>query len=77
MLLHVEVDDAGRIERDVSARIPGKRIFKDYIKDGREQLATEIIQCSFSAAFKAFAETIGGIEKSRFWLDRNRKYEFD
>jgi hypothetical protein len=77
VLIHVEVDDAGKVEREVSSRIRGTRIYRGYIKDGREQVATEILQSSFSAAFKALAETIGGIEKPRYWKDRCRRYEFD
>jgi T5orf172 domain len=45
VLIHVEVNDAGRIEREVSSRIRGKKVFNGYVKDGREQVAIEILQC--------------------------------
>jgi len=77
ILLHLEVDNVGKIERDISSRISGNRVFNDYVKDGREQLAIEIIRCSFSDAFRAFSECVGGIERARFWMNRNRQYEFD
>jgi hypothetical protein len=77
VLIHVEVNEAGRIERESYSRIRGKKVFNGYIKDGREQVAVEILQCGFSAALKALADTIGGINKPRYWLDRNRQYEFD
>jgi len=77
VLIHVEVNDAGAVERAVSANIKGKRINNGYFKDGLEQMAIEVIQCSFSEAFKALADSIGGIGRPRFWLERNREYEFD
>jgi len=77
VLISVEVDDAGAVERSVSSKTNGKRIYGGYIKDGFEQMAIEVIQCSFSDAFKALSDSIGGVSRSRYWLDRNREYEFD
>jgi T5orf172 domain len=77
VLTSIYVNDAGKMEREVSSRIRGGRVFNGYIKDGHEQVAIEIIRCSFSAAFKALSDAVGGILESQYWLDQNREYEFD
>jgi T5orf172 domain len=77
VLISVDVNDAGAVEREVSSRIRGKRINNTYFKDGVEQMAIEVIQCSFSAAFEALADSVGGINRPNYWLDRNREYEFE
>jgi hypothetical protein len=77
VLISIRVNDAGQVERGVSSQIRGKRVFNGYIKDGREQVAIELIQCSFSAAFKALSNAVGGIPRSQYWLDQNCEYEFD
>jgi len=76
VLICVEVDDAGAIERQVASKINGRRINNHYFKDGVSQMATEVIQCSFSAAFKALSDSVGGIGLKSHWLKRNRDYEF-
>jgi T5orf172 domain len=77
VLISVEVEDAGKVEREAASRILGKKMYSSYFKDGREQMAIEMVCCPFSSAFKALAETIGGIGRASFWLSRYPQYEFD
>lgn len=79
VLFDVHVNDAGAVERAVSSRTIGKRVYGGYFKDGNHQMAIEVIQCSFSAAFKAFAEATGGFSDrvTAYYLKHCQQYEFE
>ncbi|EHR01237.1 GIY-YIG nuclease family protein [Bradyrhizobium sp. WSM471] len=76
VLIHVWVDDCGKIERTISDRIKGERVYATYWKDGLEQTAKEMIQCSFSTAFKAYTEIVGSIVNEQRYLAQWHEYEF-
>ena len=62
VLFSVSVNEAGRVEHEASARVEGRRVFKNYFKDGYSQTAIEVLECSFSAALRAITETIGSLD---------------
>jgi hypothetical protein len=71
------VSEAGRIEREASSRVEGRRVFRPYYKDGIKQIATEILECPFSAALKALTASVGDIDSYDTWQSTHcRKYEF-
>jgi hypothetical protein len=76
ILIHRRVGNMQKIEREISSRIPGKRINNDYFKDGREKMSMEVIQCSFSTALDAYAEITTLVEDKQYWLDRWSRYDF-
>jgi hypothetical protein len=75
ILITARVKNRGRTEREISLRIPGKRVFNSYIKDGYERTAIEMIQCSFGNALGPFAEVVGLLFEQSY-LDRWTAYEF-
>jgi hypothetical protein len=77
VLFSVKVSEAGRIEREASSRVEGRRVFRPYYKDGIKQIATEILECPFSAALKALTASVGDIDSYDTWQSTHcRKYEF-
>jgi T5orf172 domain len=77
VLFSVKVSEAGRIERDASLRVEAKKVFRPYYKDGYKQMATEILECSFSAALRALTASVGDIDSYDTWQSSQcRKYEF-
>jgi hypothetical protein len=52
VLYAIHVSEAGRVEHDASARLPCRRIFNSYFKDGVEQTAIEVLKCSFGTTKK-------------------------
>jgi len=77
VLFSVKVTEAGRIEREALSRVDGKRVFRPYYKDGYEQIATEILECPFSAALKALTASVGDIDSYDTWQSSEYcKYEF-
>jgi hypothetical protein len=71
------VDNMQKVEREISTRIPGKRVFNGYIKDGREKIPQEVIQCSFSSALDAYADVSGLVSNNERYLRHWTDYEFD
>ena len=77
MLFSIRVHEAGKVEDAASARLDNRRVFRPYFKDGVSQVATEVLQCSFSEALKAIRQTVGGIDKYQTWRALwNWRYEF-
>lgn len=75
VLVHVWVNDCGKVEREISDRTRGERVRASYWKDGFEQTASEMIRCSFSTALKPYAEIVGLLFEQEYltqWPD----YEF-
>lgn len=78
ILFSIRVSEAGKVEHDASARVPGRRNFRSYFKDGVEQTAIEVLQCSFSAAVKAVKESLGPTDNAEPWKAHwTYLYEFD
>jgi hypothetical protein len=78
VLFSIKVSKAGRVEHDAAARVPGRRVFSPYFKDGVEQIATEVLECSFSAAVKAIKESLGPTDNAEPWkANWTYRYEFD
>ena len=79
VLVYHRVNDMQRVEREIASRIAGERVFNGYIKDGREQVATEIIRCPFSAALDAYAAVTGLVQDKaslqQQWVDYELKTE--
>jgi hypothetical protein len=67
--------ESGQIERQISSRIKGKRVYGGYWKDGFEKIAIEMIRSPFSAALEPFAEALGLLFEQRY-LDQWPQYEF-
>jgi hypothetical protein len=76
ILISKIVDNAGEVERTISDRIAGRRFYAEYTKDGRPQLASEMIRCSYSSALKAMVATVGEIQHYDHWLTRWPQYDF-
>jgi hypothetical protein len=77
VLFFIKVSEAGRVEHDASAKVRGKRIYMSYFKDRISQTATEVLQCSFSAAYDAIVGTVGEIDNYETWQwTRAWQYEF-
>ena len=71
------MSEAGRVEKDASARVPGRRVYSSYFKDGIEQTAIEVLKCSFSDAVKAVEASLGPTDNAARWKARwTYKYEF-
>jgi hypothetical protein len=78
VLFSIQVREAGRVEHDAASRVPGQRVFRNYVKDGYSQTAIEVIKCSFSAAVKAIKESLGPTDNAEPWEARwTYPYEFD
>jgi hypothetical protein len=77
MLCYVRVDEAGNVEHAVRRRLQRYKTMRMYVKDGFRQIGREIVQCSFSTAFKAFSDVIGDEQKSKLWQSKHcHYYEF-
>jgi hypothetical protein len=77
VLFFIKVSEAGRVEYDASHRVDGKRLLRPYYKDGMKQTAIEVLQCSFSAAWTAIAETVGDLDDYETWeWTRASEYDF-
>lgn len=77
VLFFIKVTEAGRVEHDASVRVKGRKVYKNYFKDGISQTATEVLECSFSAARTAVVETVGEIANYETWQwTRAGEYEF-
>jgi hypothetical protein len=78
VLFSIEASEAGKVEHDASARVEGRRVFSPYFKDGVEQTAIEVLECSFSAAAKAVKESLGPTDTAEPWKSNwTFPYEFD
>jgi T5orf172 domain-containing protein len=77
VLVNVWVDDSGKVERQISSSIKGQRFYNSYWKDGVEQVATEMIRCSFRTALIAFTSVVGRLVNEQRILSRCSDYEFD
>jgi hypothetical protein len=67
VLFSVWVSEAGRVEFDASSCVAGRRIYRSYFKDGVEQTAIEVLECSFSAAVKAVKNALGPNDNTEPW----------
>jgi hypothetical protein len=77
VLFFIRVTEAGRVEHEASERLASRRVYRQYIKDGICQMATEVIQCSFSAGLKAVTEVVGQIDGCETWQwTHASRYEF-
>ena|SRR5215831_9276238 len=77
VLFSIKVSEAGRVEHDVSTRLRGRKVYRTYFKDGISQTATEVLQCSFSAAQQAISETVGEFANYETWWRWHAwQYEF-
>lgn len=78
ILFFAEVDNGGLVESFALRRLEGYRFDFDYIKDGKRQRATEILEVNFSQALKAVVDAIGGRKVRKPWYDERgyHKYEF-
>ena len=78
VLFSIQVGEAGRVEHDASARVPGRRVFNSYFKNGVEQTAIEVLECPFSAAVEAIKESLGPTDNAEPWKAKwTYQYEFD
>jgi hypothetical protein len=78
VLYALYVSEAGRVEHDASSRVPVKRVYRSYLKDGIEQTAIEVLKCSFSDAVKAVQASLGPSDNGGPWKARwTYGYEFD
>jgi hypothetical protein len=58
--------------------VPGRKPYKSYIKDGMEQTAIEVLECSFSDAVQAVKDSLGPTDNAEPWKARwTYEYEFD
>jgi len=78
ILFFLEVDRAGAIEDTARSRLQRYIVPRSYWKDGGEQIATELLRCSYSRAIQAVREALpeGVIEHGRT-LRQTRRYEFE
>lgn len=78
ILFSIKVSEAGKVEHDASARVPGQRIYRSYFKDGIKQTAIEVLPCSFSVAVKAVKESLDPTDNAVPWKATwTYQYEFD
>ena len=78
ILFSAFVSKGGEFERKVSSRVKGNRVYRTYFKDGIEQGAVELHQCSYSEALRAMNECLSAGERLTVWRAGNAiRYEFD
>jgi hypothetical protein len=77
ILVYDRVDNMQKVEREIDSRIPGRRVFNGYVKEGREKIAQEVIQCSFSTALNAYAEVTWLVTNREYYLQQWIDYEFN
>lgn len=80
VLFSLYVDKGGEFERAASSRVRGKRVYRTYFKDGIEQGAVELHQCSFSEALRAMTEHLSEGERKSMTVYRSSntgRYEFE
>ena len=71
------MDSYGRIERDTQRLLAKYKTHEAYIKDDKEQSASEVFKCSFSVAKDALSEAMGDVTSSNTYQDENcNRYEF-
>ncbi|MBR1169154.1 GIY-YIG nuclease family protein [Bradyrhizobium liaoningense] len=79
VLFSLYVAKGGEFERAASSRVKGNRVYRTYFKDGIEQGAVELHQCSFSEALRAMTEHLSEEERKRMTVFRSSnvdRYEF-
>jgi hypothetical protein len=79
VLFSLYVSKGGEFERAASSRVRGNRVYRSYFKDGIEQGAVELHQCSFSEALRAMTEHLSEEERKHMIVFRSNnasRYEF-
>jgi hypothetical protein len=77
ILFHMHVEEGGKIEQRALEGLRKYNTPRLYIKDGIEQQSTEILNCNFSIALKALADSIGESQRDKVWRSSNwQTYEF-
>jgi T5orf172 domain len=78
VVFNVMVEEAGRIEYNARTRLGRYQISRPYWKDGVQQRAEELLQCSFSVALEAVTWAIGEKKMSDLWQSSNCwTYDFE
>jgi hypothetical protein len=65
VLFSIWVNEAGRVERDATARVNRPRHFGTYFKDNIGQTATEVLRCSFSGALQAITDVVAELNATQ------------
>ena len=77
VILHlVFTENAGAVERSASQQVRGKKVYRQYWKDGISQKATEIFSCSYSDALTALSNASGSKVNLTKKLKQHPQYEF-
>jgi T5orf172 domain len=78
ILYHVWVkENAGKIEHDVRRLLRRHKVLKKYVKDGAQQTAREILECSFSLVRDTLYDLIDEDAKGTAWQSKyTERYEF-
>ena len=58
-LFHIKVGQKGRLEHDALALLSAHRVSRPYLKNGKQQAATELLQAPFERVFGAIVTALG------------------
>lgn len=58
-LFHIKVGQKGRLEHDALALLSAHRVSRPYLKNGKQQAATELLQAPFEWVFGAIVTALG------------------
>ncbi|GGE00193.1 hypothetical protein GCM10011390_18740 [Aureimonas endophytica] len=75
ILWHAPVANGGKVEGASLAKLSSFRTERPFVKDGKPNVAKEILTCGFSTALKALQSEVGKTAKGTL-LPSHRDYEF-
>ena len=77
MLFYAKVEHGGKTEQAALAKLAKWRVPKEYEKDGKFQLAEEMVLVPFGVALKTVVDTIGSSKHEDSWMAKNwQDYDF-
>lgn len=77
VLYLIFTENAGVVERSASQQVRGEKVYREYLKDGYSQVATEMFRCSYSDALTALSKASGGVMNLTKKLKQYPEYEFN
>ncbi len=77
VLFHMKVQEGGKVEQAALSHLQKFSTVREYVKNGANQQAGEILRCTFSMVLGAIADTIGDGERTDVWRSPHwRDYDF-
>lgn len=76
ILWHVSVDSGGRVEREALRELRSFQTFRDFVKDGKPNRATELLSCGFSEAYASLRKAAASQVRAGSRIPIFPDYEF-